>query len=111
MATRRAHARTLSCPGAAGRTESDIGLVARGDDFAFSTTLAGRAYARAIPRWQPAGYRVSLIFLSLPSPEVAIARVAERVQQGGHLRSGRRRASRSTTREPRPFSWIGGDKG
>ena len=58
--------------------------VARGDSFAFETTLAGRAYARAIPRWQAAGYHVSLTFLSLPSPEIAIARVAERVRQGGH---------------------------
>lgn len=58
--------------------------VARGESFAFETTLAGRGYARAIPRWQAAGYLVSLIFLALPSPELAIARVAERVRQGGH---------------------------
>jgi predicted ABC-type ATPase len=58
--------------------------VARGDDFAFETTLAGRGHARAIPQWQSQGYRVGLIFLSLPSPEVAIARVALRVRQGGH---------------------------
>lgn len=30
------------------------------------------------------GYRVKLIFLSLPNPEIAIARVAARVSQGGH---------------------------
>ncbi len=58
--------------------------VARGANFAFETTLAGRAYARAIPRWQTLGYRVNLLFLALPTPEVAIARVAERVRQGGH---------------------------
>jgi predicted ABC-type ATPase len=58
--------------------------VARGESFAFETTLAGRGYARAIPRWQATGYRVNLVFLTLPSPEVAIARVAERVRQGGH---------------------------
>lgn len=58
--------------------------VASGEDFAFETTLAGRRYARAIPSWQGAGYRVGLIFLALPSPEVAIARVAMRVRQGGH---------------------------
>lgn len=60
------------------------GHVAHGESFAFETTLAGRGYARAIPRWQAAGYRVSLIFLTLPSLEIAIARVAERVRQGGH---------------------------
>ena len=59
--------------------------VARADDFAFETTLAGRRYARAIPRWRAAGYRVGLIFISLPTPEVAIARVASRVSRGGHF--------------------------
>lgn len=58
--------------------------VARGENFAFETTLAGRGYARSIPRWQAAGYWVVLMFLSLPSPEVAISRVAVRVRQGGH---------------------------
>jgi len=52
--------------------------------FAFETTLAGRTYARMIPDWQAAGYHVKLFFLTLPSPEMAIARVAERVRQGGH---------------------------
>lgn len=52
--------------------------------FAFETTLAGRAYLRLIKQWQAAGYRVKLIFLRLDSPEEAIARVAQRVRQGGH---------------------------
>jgi predicted ABC-type ATPase len=30
------------------------------------------------------GYEVSLYFLTLPSPEMAIPRVAARVKQGGH---------------------------
>lgn len=30
------------------------------------------------------GYEVSLYFLALPSPEIAIMRVAARVKQGGH---------------------------
>ena len=42
-------------------------------------------YARLIPSWQALGYRVKLMYLSLPNPEMAIARVAERVAQGGHL--------------------------
>jgi predicted ABC-type ATPase len=60
------------------------GHVSRGEDFAFETTLAGRRYARAIPTWQAAGYRVGVIFLALPTAEFAIARVAARVRQGGH---------------------------
>lgn len=56
----------------------------KGESFAFETTLSGHVYARLIPRWRMDGYRVRLIFLSLSSPEIAIARVAARVKQGGH---------------------------
>jgi predicted ABC-type ATPase len=52
--------------------------------FAFETTLSGRTYLRAIRRWQQAGYEVELLFLRLNSAEEAIARVAQRVRQGGH---------------------------
>jgi predicted ABC-type ATPase len=58
--------------------------VRRGESFAFETTLSDRGQAKQIPQWRGAGYRVTLWFLSLPSPEAAIARVAHRVQQGGH---------------------------
>lgn len=54
------------------------------ENFAFETTLSGRGYLRLIQQWQSAGYRVKLIFLQLDSPEEAIARVAQRVKQGGH---------------------------
>ena len=59
-------------------------LVAEGRSFAFETTLAGRGYLRRIDQWRCMGYRVTLLFLSLPSPEVAIERVRQRVAQGGH---------------------------
>ncbi|MDN5850933.1 MAG: zeta toxin family protein [Gammaproteobacteria bacterium] len=54
------------------------------ESFAFETTLAGRGYARLIPQWRAAGYKAKLLFLRLNNPEEAIARVAERVRQGGH---------------------------
>jgi predicted ABC-type ATPase len=57
---------------------------ARGDSFAFETTLSGRVYAQRLRAWQRRGYLVSLYFLRLQSHELAIARVAERVRQGGH---------------------------
>ena len=56
----------------------------KGDNFAFETTLSGRAYARAIPEWQKLGYCVKLFFLRLQSPELAISRVRQRVKAGGH---------------------------
>ncbi len=54
------------------------------ESFAFETTLSGLSYLSHITRWKLQGYRVSLIFLSLVNVEMAIARVAERVSQGGH---------------------------
>ena len=58
--------------------------VGRGESFAFETTLSGRGYARMIPSWQAKGYRIHLFFLHLPSPEMALMRVRNRVSEGGH---------------------------
>ena len=59
--------------------------VRRGDRFAFETTLSGRGYARRVPHWRTLGYhRVELFFLRLPTPAMAVARVAHRVSCGGH---------------------------
>jgi predicted ABC-type ATPase len=59
-------------------------LVAEGADFAFETTLASRHYARRIKEWKTPGYQFHLVFLWLPSAEVAINRVRDRVRRGGH---------------------------
>lgn len=59
-------------------------MVAKRQDFAVETTLAGRAYLRMIRDWQSVGYQVELIFLRLPSTEMAVQRVRQRVAQGGH---------------------------
>jgi predicted ABC-type ATPase len=58
--------------------------IAQARSFAFETTLSGSAYARQIPDWRRRGYHVKLVFLSLPSAEMAVARVGARVEQGGH---------------------------
>jgi predicted ABC-type ATPase len=60
------------------------GRVRNRSSFAFETTLSGNGYARMIPRWRAAGYYIKLIFLNLPTPELAVVRVAARVAQGGH---------------------------
>ena len=57
---------------------------AAGESFAFETTLSGHTYARRIPTWRALGFIVKLVFLSLPTADDAIARVARRVQHGGH---------------------------
>jgi predicted ABC-type ATPase len=58
--------------------------VAAGSSFAFETTLSCLGYLRKIAVWQGLGYQVKLWFLSLPSADVAVSRVALRVAQGGH---------------------------
>lgn len=56
----------------------------KGESFAFETTLSGLSYLRHIQQWRSMHYHVSLVFLTLPDADTAIARVALRVKQGGH---------------------------
>lgn len=59
-------------------------MVAKRESFAIETTLAGRAYLRMIHDWQSIGYQIELYFFQLPSAELAIQRVRQRVAHGGH---------------------------
>lgn len=59
-------------------------LIAAGHNFAFETTCSGRGHVRFLEKCRASGYRVTLVFLWLPSTEVALARVARRISQGGH---------------------------
>ena len=53
-------------------------------DFAIETTLSTRSYVQLVRRAQALGYKVHLIFFFLENEEQAIARVAQRVSNGGH---------------------------
>lgn len=53
-------------------------------DFAFETTLAGKAYIKLLKEMRDEGYKIHLFFLWLRSPELALGRVKERVSMGGH---------------------------
>ena len=64
--------------------EEIAACVRREESFAFETTLSGLGYLTHIQQWRAQGYLVSIYFLALPNVEAAIARVAERVRQGGH---------------------------
>jgi predicted ABC-type ATPase len=59
-------------------------LSAAKEDFGFETTLSGRGYVRLLREMKQSGYRVMLFFLWLPSADLAVERVANRVVQGGH---------------------------
>jgi predicted ABC-type ATPase len=53
-------------------------------DFGFETTLAGRMHIKLLTDLRQSGYRIDLFFLWLPSADLAVLRVAERVMEGGH---------------------------
>ncbi|MBR1484709.1 MAG: zeta toxin family protein [Prevotella sp.] len=59
-------------------------LLERNVTFSIETTLATRSYLNLVHRAQRQGYRVSLLYFWLNSPELAMQRVAERVSKGGH---------------------------
>jgi predicted ABC-type ATPase len=59
-------------------------LAAARKSFAFESTLSGLGYAARIQRWKTQGYRIEIVYLSVPSPRVALRRIAARVSQGGH---------------------------
>lgn len=52
--------------------------------FAFETTCAGKSYLKLLKECRNVGWRISLVYLWVPSPEYSIARVARRVSHGGH---------------------------
>lgn len=59
-------------------------LLSEGKTFAIETTLATRSYTSLISRAHDIGYKVVLIFFWLPTPEMAVERVKQRVAAGGH---------------------------
>jgi len=54
------------------------------ETFALESTLSGKTYIRLFQRARKLGYEIELHYLWLSSPAQAVARVRQRVQQGGH---------------------------
>ena len=59
-------------------------LIRQGRSFWFETTCSGRSYLPLLERCQKEGWRIKLLFFWLPSPDMAVGRVAQRASQGGH---------------------------
>jgi predicted ABC-type ATPase len=59
-------------------------LEAQHKRFAFEATLASHGLVRRLARLKDGGYTVHVVFLWLPTVDLALARVAERVRVGGH---------------------------
>lgn len=60
------------------------GLIKSHTHFAFETTCAGHHHVKTLRQAKAAGYLTTLIFLWLPSADMAVQRVRSRVKQGGH---------------------------
>jgi predicted ABC-type ATPase len=77
-------------PGAAGVQAARILLiqikecVRRKETFALESTLSGKTYIRFLREAKKSGYKLELHYLWLSNPAQAIARVKQRVLQGGH---------------------------
>lgn len=68
-------------------------------DFAFETALCGKAHLKFLEKQKKRGYSVHIFFLWLPAVNLAVSRVKERVERGGHYASTtdvKRRFHRST---------------
>lgn len=56
----------------------------RGVDFGFETTLAGKGHLQVVRGLKRRGYEVHIFYLWVPSAELALSRVRDRVLRGGH---------------------------
>ena len=89
-------------------------LSGKGISFAFETTLSGKTYLSLIKSLKNKGYQIHLFFLWIPSPNLALERIKERVASGGHdvpAADVRRRFRRSVDNffkvyESRLDSWM-----
>ncbi len=59
-------------------------LIAEKKSFGLESTLSGKTYERLLLDARAAGFVISLHFLVVPSADVSIRRVAQRVVKGGH---------------------------
>lgn len=59
-------------------------LLKRKMDFCIETTLATRSLMKTLTAAHEEGYEITLLYFWLNSPELAIKRVRDRVEAGGH---------------------------
>lgn len=59
-------------------------LITRKEDFAIETTLSTRSLQNLLSNAREFGYKITIIYFWIKSPELAIERVRARVAAGGH---------------------------
>lgn len=55
-----------------------------GESLVIESTLAGKGLDKHLLQAKALGYQISLVFVTLDSPDLSIARIRERVANGGH---------------------------
>jgi predicted ABC-type ATPase len=55
-----------------------------GDSFSFESTLSGKTYLKVLQDAKTRGYTVHLFYVWIPDVELGLARIRDRVQNGGH---------------------------
>jgi predicted ABC-type ATPase len=78
------HPEAVALPAARLLLKRMHGLIFEGRSFAFESTCAGRSYVRMLEQCRSEGWRIVLLYLWLPSAELSVQRVAQRVAEGGH---------------------------
>jgi len=85
-----------------------------GVDFGFETTLSGKGHLQVVRGLKRRGCEVHIFYLWVPSAELTLARIKERVSRGGHdvpeaiVRRRFGRSLRNFWEEYRPLAdeWI-----
>ncbi len=85
-----------------------------GVDFGFETTLSGKGHLQVVRGLKRRGYEVHIFYLWVPSAELTLARIKERVLRGGHdvpeaiVRRRFRRSLKNFWEQYRPLAdeWI-----
>lgn len=58
---------------------------AQGKSLLIESTLSGRYLQDYFEIWKAHDYQIQIVFIFVNSPEISIARIAERVKKGGHF--------------------------
>ena len=78
-------------------------MIDEGKSFSLETTLSGKTHLRTLAAARSAGLAISLLYFAAPDVQTCLARIARRVQEGGHdvaPEDVRRRFSRSLANLP-----------
>jgi predicted ABC-type ATPase len=60
------------------------GCLESGKSFGLESTLSGTTYTKLLQQAKISGYQIEIHYLWIPTPALAVRRIAQRVKMGGH---------------------------